>query len=534
MPRVTTPAAPAKTPSPLVQRYYGFMLGFASRLLRLGIVGPRFAAHRERLEGVMAELGLQWRPPTVHAAYRADGAIERHLALDLKLVGKTALDFFVLGHSAFQSLVDHDAEAGRAASGAVQEIVAEYGLDGALIASRLDPAWHQGVRGHRLIAELMSRAYDLVAICLLGVAKEESTCFVIMPFARRRLLRHDQFRGRDRRGHRLQDHIGRRPHHAALLRLRRWLRADCGPHRGSATAHSTARPLAAALPPGGTVFKMTAAGVTPLHSFDCSTEHCHPRGSLIQGTDGNFYGTTAGAEVGDGGSMFRITPGGAITTLRSFVCPTDGCLSISRLLRGSDGKLYGATTIDGPEGGGTLFRLSVGSAPILSVLSPAKLWVGLKNNDAVGLKVDLLAEVFVDTTKVGPGQLNKVSTGGSGFNNALLDTIPLALTGPVPVDSALKIKVSVRRTCTGTGHLSGTVRLWYNGNPVDNGANRDAGSRFGATIGDSPAARFFLRTGLALSRTAGTSKQSIDVAVDSNEPCPTRTFKPFGTWSIVP
>jgi hypothetical protein len=78
------------------------------------------------------------------------------------------------------------------------------------------------------------------------------------------------------------------------------------------------------------------------------------------------------------------------------------------------------------------------------------------------------------------------------------------------------------------------VRLWYNGQLVDNGATRDAGSRFGATIGDSPATNYFLRTGLALSRTAGTSKQSSDVAVDSKEPCPARTFKPFGTWSMVP
>lgn len=236
--------------------------------------------------------------------------------------------------------------------------------------------------------------------------------------------------------------------------------------------------------------------------------------------------------------MFRITPGGAINTLRSFVCRTDGCVSISPLLQGSDGKFYGATTKDGPEGGGTLFRLTVGPAPILSALGPAKLRVGLQNNDAVGLKIDLLVEVFVDTTKVGQGQLNNVSTGSSGFNNALLDTIPLALTGPAPVPagSALKIKVSVRRTCTGTGHLSGAVRLWHNGQLVDNGANRDAGSRFNATIGDSPTTttNYFLGTGLARSRTVGTSKQSVDVTVDSKEPCPARTFKPFGTWSIVP
>jgi uncharacterized repeat protein (TIGR03803 family) len=44
---------------------------------------------------------------------------------------------------------------------------------------------------------------------------------------------------------------------------------------------------------------------------------------------------------------------------------------------------------------------------------------------------------------------------------------------------------------------------------------------------------YFLRAGQALNETAGTSRKSVDVVVDSKEPCPTRTFKPFGTWSIV-
>ena len=48
---------------------------------------------------------------------------------------------------------------------------------------------------------------------------------------------------------------------------------------------------------------------------------------LLQGADGNIYGTTYGKGVGYGirsGSIFKITPGGALTTLDVF-CPTSNC-----------------------------------------------------------------------------------------------------------------------------------------------------------------------------------------------------------------
>jgi hypothetical protein len=168
----------------------------------------------------------------------------------------------------------------------------------------------------------------------------------------------------------------------------------------------------------------------------------------------------------------------------------------------------------------------------LTTLSPATLWVGLKNSDAVGLRLDLQAEVFLNETKVGEGVLNNVVSGSSGFNNAKLHEIPLTLFAPVevPADAELEITLSVRRTCSGGGHNSGTPRLWYNGQPIDSGPTRDAGTRFGATIADTTS-EFFLRDGFALSTIAGTAKKFVDVPVDNKTPCPNRPFTPFGTWS---
>jgi hypothetical protein len=175
----------------------------------------------------------------------------------------------------------------------------------------------------------------------------------------------------------------------------------------------------------------------------------------------------------------------------------------------------------------------------VTALSPAKLWIGAKNNGAVGLRLDVKAEVFVNSTSnpaIGSGQVSNVSSGGSGFNGTVLNTIDLALSdGPVSLspDDQLLFRVSVRSTCFGGGHRAGTVRLWYNGAAIDSGPTRDAGSRFDATV-DGSTEDFHLRTGFTLSTTPGAAPTSIDALVNSGAPCPNRPFIPFGTWSTTP
>ena len=168
--------------------------------------------------------------------------------------------------------------------------------------------------------------------------------------------------------------------------------------------------------------------------------------------------------------------------------------------------------------------------------SPARLWVGLKNSDDVGLRLDLKAEVFLNSTSnppVATGEADNVPSGSSGFNNAKLNSVFLTLaegpTGIIPGDQLL-LRVSVRRTCFGGGHASGTARLWYNGAAIDTGAGRNAGSRFDVTQGGVNSEEY-LRTGFALSTSAGSSRTFIDKFVDSKTPCPSRPFVPFGTWT---
>jgi len=108
---------------------------------------------------------------------------------------------------------------------------------------------------------------------------------------------------------------------------------------------------------GGGVFKITSEGVeTPLYIF-CSKTDCadgeNPTGGLVLATDGNFYGTTVEGGAENLGTVFKITPGGELTTLQSFN-GTDGSLPFGGLLQATDGNFYGTTS------GGRRYRLRDG------------------------------------------------------------------------------------------------------------------------------------------------------------------------------
>ena len=117
----------------------------------------------------------------------------------------------------------------------------------------------------------------------------------------------------------------------------------------------------------GTVFQITPAGtLTTLHSF-CSLSKCgdgsDPGGELVQGADGNFYGTTAAGGASIEGTVFKITPEGILTTLYSFCSLSkcaDGAGPRAGLVQGTDGNFYGTTYADGANSGGTAFQITPG------------------------------------------------------------------------------------------------------------------------------------------------------------------------------
>jgi uncharacterized repeat protein (TIGR03803 family) len=114
----------------------------------------------------------------------------------------------------------------------------------------------------------------------------------------------------------------------------------------------------------GTVFKMTRTGsLSNLASFN-NTNGANPRGVLLQGSDGNFYGTTESGGTNGFGSIFKMTPGGTITSLFSFDPVAGGDLPVAGLIQGADGQLYGTTQSGGAKAVGTVYSLNVPMAPV--------------------------------------------------------------------------------------------------------------------------------------------------------------------------
>jgi len=119
------------------------------------------------------------------------------------------------------------------------------------------------------------------------------------------------------------------------------------------------------LPPGcGTIFKITPSGtLTTLYEFD-GPHGANPYGGLVQATDGNFYGTTFAGGTSTNcygnagcGTVFSLTPAGVLTVLYRF-SSSDGAGPDATLVQGSDGSFYGTTEAGGANGVGTVFVIT--------------------------------------------------------------------------------------------------------------------------------------------------------------------------------
>ena len=119
----------------------------------------------------------------------------------------------------------------------------------------------------------------------------------------------------------------------------------------------------------GTVFKITPQGaLTTLYTFcsqaGCADGYC-PHGGLIQGRDGDLYGTTAFNGANGYGTVFKITPEGTLTTLHNFNY-RDGAAPLAALIEGRDRNFYGTTSQGGAFGNGEIFKMTpAGSVKVL-------------------------------------------------------------------------------------------------------------------------------------------------------------------------
>jgi uncharacterized repeat protein (TIGR03803 family) len=176
----------------------------------------------------------------------------------------------------------------------------------------------------------------------------------------------------------------------------------------------------------GTLFKITPAGkLSTLHSFGgTASEGSRPYAGPVQGTGGNFYGTTMQGGSGGAGTIFQYayTSGpGTLTTLHSFD-GTDGVRPQAQIIQGTDGIFYSTTNGDV----GTVWSLSMGLDPFVSfVLGTAE----------VGKIVEILGQGFTSATGV---SFNGTPATFSIKNDTYLKaTVPVgAICGPVTVTTS--------------------------------------------------------------------------------------------------
>ena len=112
----------------------------------------------------------------------------------------------------------------------------------------------------------------------------------------------------------------------------------------------------------GAVYRVTPDGLLTAIGELGSSSGAHPVGGVVQGNDGNFYGSTTDNVGGaHNGTLFRLTPGGTLTTLFQFD-GANGSVPLASLAKGSDGNFYGTTSAGGASGYGVVFKLTPAGA----------------------------------------------------------------------------------------------------------------------------------------------------------------------------
>jgi uncharacterized repeat protein (TIGR03803 family) len=106
----------------------------------------------------------------------------------------------------------------------------------------------------------------------------------------------------------------------------------------------------------GTVFKLDPSGnFSTLHEFDSGI---YEQSKLLLTSDGSLYGTTFTGGANDAGIIYKIDPSGTYSVLHEFDGGNGGKTPAAGLIQGSDGNFYGTTTAGGTDGQGIVYRIS--------------------------------------------------------------------------------------------------------------------------------------------------------------------------------
>src|SRR5579863_9011828 len=159
----------------------------------------------------------------------------------------------------------------------------------------------------------------------------------------------------------------------------------------------------------GTVFHIDLQGnFSTLYAF--SGPDGQSPANLLQGRDGNFYGTSGGAA--GPGAVFKLTPGGTLSPLYEF-CSQPNCADGSApasLIQLPDGDLAGVTLGGGPASGGVIFRITLsGTETVLVQIYAYEMGNNPRNLVLAG---DGAFYFTVDSDPYGSGRVLRAEHGG--------------------------------------------------------------------------------------------------------------------------
>jgi len=113
----------------------------------------------------------------------------------------------------------------------------------------------------------------------------------------------------------------------------------------------------------GTIFRISVSGQFKTLVDFGGLSGANPFDALMEGNDGNFYGVTSGGGTNGGGVLFKVSPAGALSILHNFTGGGDGNNPVGGVVQGTDGNLYGTNDLGGAFGWGVLFCYSPGPVP---------------------------------------------------------------------------------------------------------------------------------------------------------------------------
>ena len=177
-----------------------------------------------------------------------------------------------------------------------------------------------------------------------------------------------------------------------------------------------------------------------------------PRGGVIQTSSGSIFGSTSSGGDGGFGTVFQITPDGALTTTSAFT-GTAGATPSSQLLQASNGKFYGTTTGGGRLGLGTIYEVTPDG-----VMNTLVSFDGANGSAPSGRLVEVNGEIYgtTETGGFGDGNVFRLNPASGELTEvALFDSLaPVAPTGAIPRGGL---------TLASDGHLYGTTEFGPDG-----------------------------------------------------------------------